>query len=257
MSDYPSRFNGVARLYTHAGLERLRRSHVCVVGIGGVGSWAVEALARSGVGALTLVDMDDVCLSNVNRQVPAIEGEIGRSKVEAMARRAALINPEIQIRPVAEYFMESTAASILEGPFNWLIDAIDTVSNKVLLIAAAHARGKTIVSTGAAGGRRDPTRIQLADLSEVHNDRLLQVVRKRLRQNHGFARGTGGPLGVCCVFSPEPAVRPGLDSRACAASEDGSPRHSNCETGYGSAAFVTGGFGFAAAAEIIRRIVAD
>ena len=159
-SDYLERFGGVARLVGRAGLERLRTAHVCVVGVGGVGSWAVEGLARSGVGALTLVDLDDVCVTNVNRQLPALDGQIGRPKVAVLLERVRLINPQCRVEAVSEFFTEATADRLLAPDFDYVIDAVDLMSHKARLIAGCRDRGRPCLTVGAAGGRRDPTQVR-------------------------------------------------------------------------------------------------
>lgn len=249
------RFGGIARLVGAHGLQRLRAAHVCVVGIGGVGSWTVEALARSGVGALTLIDLDEVCVTNINRQLHALDGTVGRAKVDVMAERVRLINPECRVTPVAEFFTEANAARLLAPDFSFVVDAIDSVSNKCRLLALCRERKLPVVSCGAAGGRLDATGVRVADLADVTHDRLLSEVRKRLRKEHGFPP-LGKKLGVPCVFSPETPVEP--EPPACAAEGHGSeaPPRLNCEWGYGSATFVTGTFGFAAAGWVVRRLAA-
>ncbi|MCI0535070.1 MAG: tRNA threonylcarbamoyladenosine dehydratase, partial [Verrucomicrobiales bacterium] len=253
-------FGGIARLYGAQGLQRLRRSHVCVIGLGGVGSWAVEALARSGVGRLTLVDLDDICVSNINRQIHAVEGTVGKTKVEVMAARARAINPECEILSRVEFFTESTAAGILAEPLECVVDAIDSVRNKCLLIACSRERGIPIVVCGGTGGRRDATAVRIADLAQTSHDRLLQKVRERLRKEHGFPR-RGQEFGVDCVYSAEAPVFPHQDGSVCATrpavagSSEDEPRQLNCESGLGSATFVTGTFGFIAASLAVRKIV--
>ena len=250
MRESGQRFSGIARLYGEEGLERLRSAHVGVVGIGGVGSWAAEALARTGIGALTLVDLDDVCVTNINRQLHALDETVGRPKVEVMARRVHGINPECRVTASAEFFTARTAAEILAPGFAWVVDAIDAVSNKSLLIAACRERGIPIVSCGAAGGRRDATFVRLADLADVTHDRLLAAVRTRLRRE-GIIPAAGKRSGVPCVFSPEAAVPPSPASDPETAETSAKL---NCDFGYGSAAFVTGTFGFAAAGWVVRQI---
>lgn len=252
MSD--ERFGGIARLVGAAGLQQLRAAHVCVVGIGGVGSWTVEALARSGVGALTLIDLDEVCVTNVNRQLHALDGTVGRAKVQVMAERVRLINPECRVTPVAEFFTEQSAQRLLAPRFDCVVDAIDAVANKCRLLSLCDARKLPAISCGAAGGRLDATAVRVADLADVTHDRLLAEVRKRLRKEHGFPP-TGKRLGIACVFSPEAPVAPAPADCANAVGELESPRL-NCEWGYGSATFVTGTFGFAAAGWVVRKIAA-
>lgn len=255
MSDFEQRFSGIQRLYSVSGLDRLRRAHVCVVGIGGVGSWAVEALARTGVGKLTLVDLDEVCVSNVNRQLHALDGDIGRPKVDAMAQRVRAINPECIVETVPDFFTETTAGNILAERFDCVLDAIDNVTNKCLLIARCRDLNLPIVTTGGAGGRRDPTKIQVTDLARTTHDGLLQAVRKKLRDDFSFPRDSKALFGVDCVFSAEPQVFPQSDGTVCANRESGSDLRLNCDSGYGTATFVTGTFGFAAAARVVEKLV--
>ena len=254
MIEHDQRFGGISRLYGRAGFERLRQARVCVVGIGGVGSWAVEALARSGIGSITMVDLDDICVTNVNRQLHAMDGEFGRLKVDVMAGRIRVINPDCRVHVLHAFFNESTQDQILAGPFDFLLDAIDKPVKKALLIAGCRQRGIPVLATGGAGGRRDPTRIQIADLTKVTHDRLLQQTRTVLRRRHAFPRGER-MFGVECVFSPEPLVYPAKDGGTCARREPGSSLRLNCESGYGTAALVTGAFGLAAAAQMVRRLV--
>ena len=248
------RFGGIARLLSDAGLARLGAAHVCVVGIGGVGSWTVEALARSGVGALTLIDLDEVCVTNINRQLHALESTVGRGKVDVMAERVRLINPHCRVTAVAEFFTEANAARLLAPDFDFVVDAIDAVANKCRLLALCRERKLPVIACGAAGGRLDVTAVRVADLADVTHDRLLAEVRKRLRKEHGFPQ-TGEKLGVAAVFSPEAPVAPVAADCTDAVGEPDSPRL-NCEWGYGSATFVTGTFGFAAAGWVVRKIAA-
>lgn len=255
MSDGTERFGGIARLVSAEGLARLRAAHVCIVGIGGVGSWTVEALARSGIGALTLVDLDEVCVTNINRQIHALDGTVGRAKVEVMAERVRLINPECRVTVVADFFTEANAARLLSPEFSYLVDAIDAVANKCRLLALCRERKLPVIACGAAGGRLDATAVRVADLADVTHDRLLAEVRKRLRKEHGFPP-VGEPLGVPCVFSPETPVEPELPVCGEEGQKSGPPPRLNCEWGYGSATFVTGTFGFAAAGWVVRELAA-
>ena len=256
MSPYERRFSGIGRLFGTEGLERLRSAHVSVVGLGGVGSWAVEALARSGIGELTLIDLDDVCISNVNRQLHALDGELGKPKVEVLARRVAAINPACKIHALQAFFLKSNAAEILQTPFDAVIDAIDSPSRKCVLLAECRERGIFVTTIGAAGGRRDPTVIEVTDLAFSTHDRLLQEVRHKLRRKHNFPRGDH-PFGIECVFSREPVVYVGPDGTTCEPSTDVVPSKDlrlDCNTGFGTASFVTGTFGFVAASRVIERI---
>ncbi len=257
MDDYEQRFGGVGRLVGRTGLERLRAAHVAVIGVGGVGSWVVEGLARSGVGALTLVDLDDVCVTNVNRQLPALDGQVGRPKVSVLAERVRLINPACRVEPISEYFTPATAARLLAGPFDFVVDAIDRMTPKAQLIAGCQERGWPVLTIGAAGGRRDPTRVQTGDLGDAFNDELLRVVRKKLRRDYGFTPGTerGRTIfGVRCVWTDEHPVFPQADGTCAAEVEPGANLRLDCESGFGTAVFVTGAFGLAAAGEVVRAI---
>jgi tRNA A37 threonylcarbamoyladenosine dehydratase len=255
--DYRDRFGGVGRLFGAAALEKLSAAHVCVVGVGGVGSWTVEGLARSGVGALTLVDLDDVCVTNINRQLPALDGQIGRPKVAVLAERVAAINPACKVTVVQEFFTKVSADRLLAAPFDYVVDAIDRMSNKALLIAESRALGKRVLTVGVAGGKRDATQIRAGDLGDAFSDELLRQVRKKLRRDHGFEHGTTKgkmKFGVRCVWSTEPPVYPWADGTCAAVPEPGSPLMMDCETGFGSAVFVTGAFGLVAAGEVVREI---
>ncbi len=252
--DYLQRFGGLGRLYGANALPRLQASHVCVVGVGGVGSWVVEGLARSGVGALALVDLDDVCVTNVNRQLPALDGSIGRPKVEALAERVRAINPACRVDTVAEFFTEKTAERLLAPAFDCVVDCIDRMSNKALLIATGLRRGCAVVTVGGAGGRRDPTRIRVGDLGESQGDELLRQVRKKLRRDHGFAHGEGQRYGVRCVYSSEKPLYPWADGTCSTEPEPGSNLRLDCASGFGTGVFVTGAFGLIAAGEIVRLI---
>ena len=245
-----SRFSGVGRLYSAAGIARLRSAHVCIVGIGGVGSWTVEALARSGVGQMTLVDLDEVCLSNVNRQLHALDDTIGQPKVEVMAARARGINPSMVVHARQAFFTEANADELLTPNFDFVVDAIDRSTKKALMIGRCHAKGLPILTVGAAGGRTDPTALRIMDLSRVTHDRLLQGVRSRLRRDFNFPKG-GQRIGVDCVCSIERARESGPDV-ACEPAEPG--QRIGCDDGYGSACHVTGAFGFAAAGYVIQNL---
>lgn len=253
MLRYQKRFGGLGRLYGQEALARLRSAHVAVVGLGGVGSWAVEALARSGIGQLTLIDLDDVCVSNVNRQLHALDGELGKPKVEVMARRVHAINPDCQVHARQFFFLKSNAEEILATPFDAVLDAIDSPSLKCLLIAMCHQRGIPVVTVGGAGGRRDPTAIKVTDLAFSSRDRLLHEVRRKLRRNYGFPRGER-PFGIECVLSTEPPVYPTKSGAVCRERPAEPDLRLDCNSGFGTASFVTGAFGLVAAGRIVERI---
>ncbi|MEI7533949.1 MAG: tRNA cyclic N6-threonylcarbamoyladenosine(37) synthase TcdA [Verrucomicrobiae bacterium] len=254
MSDFETRFGGIARLYGQAGLEKLRAAHVCIIGIGGVGAWAAEALARSGIGAITLVDLDEVCVTNINRQLHALTETVGHAKVEAMAERIRAINPDCRVTAEQKFFSEQSAAELLAPKYHFIVDAIDDVTNKILLLVRSRAEKIPVIACGGAGGRRELTSVRLGDLSEASHDKLLAEVRRKLRQEHGFPPGQSA-MGLPCVYSVERTVYPQADGTVCemrSAAEDGT--RLNCNGGLGSATFVTGAFGFAAAGFVVRQI---
>jgi tRNA A37 threonylcarbamoyladenosine dehydratase len=254
--DYLQRFGGLGRLYGTAALPRLQAAHVAIVGVGGVGSWVVEGLARSGIGALTLIDLDDVCVTNVNRQLPALDGNIGRPKVAALAERVHLINPACRVTAVSEYFTEESAARLLEPSYDWVVDCIDLMSNKARVIGECVRRGRPVVTVGGAGGKRDATRIVVSDLGGAHGDELLRQVRKKLRRDYGFAKGEGNHYGIPCVSSQEKPFFPWADGTCSTEPEAGTNLRLDCATGFGTAVFITAAFGFAAAGEVVRRVAA-
>lgn len=255
-ADYLERFGGVGRLFGREALDRLQAAHVCVVGVGGVGSWAVEALARSGIGALTIVDLDDVCVTNINRQLPALDGQIGRPKVDVLSERVHAINPHCRVTAVPEFLTAATAGRILSPAFDYVIDAVDRMSIKALIIAECRARGRPVATVGAAGGRRDPAQIRTGDLGEA-SDELLRQVRKKLRRDHGFAPGAHRGvtrLDVPCVWSAEKPVFPWANGTCAAEPEPGSNLKLDCESGFGTAVFVTASFGLGVAGLVVRAI---
>jgi len=256
MDDFETRFGGIARLYGKSGLQKLRAAHVCVVGIGGVGAWSAEALARSGVGAITLVDLDEVCASNINRQLHALTETVGRAKVDVMAARIRAINPNCRVTAEQKFFNEESAEELLAPKFDFVLDAIDNVPNKVLLLVRCREKNLPVIACGGAGGRRDLTSVRVGDLSKASHDKLLSEVRRRLRKEHHFPAERLA-MGIPCVYSVEKTVFPQPDGSVCATrpeAEEGA--RLNCNGGLGSATFVTGTFGFAAAGLIVQKIAA-
>ncbi len=247
--DLERRFGGMERLYGPGSLARLAAAHAVVIGIGGVGAWAAEALARSGIGRLTLIDLDHVAESNVNRQVHALTQTLGQSKVLAMKERIGAINPVCAVTAVEDFITVDNVATLLPG-CDAVIDAIDQVRAKAALIAHCRAGKIPLVTTGGAGGRSDPTLIRTDDLSRTTQDPLASKVRARLRKEYGFPREPKKRFGVECVYSLEPIARP----VACDVDEHG--LHGlNC-AGYGSSVCVTAAFGLAAAARVLARLLA-
>ncbi len=257
-ADYLDRFSGLARLYGADALPKMRRAHVAVVGIGGVGSWTAEALARSGIGRVTLIDLDEICVTNTNRQLPALQGQIGRPKVTAMAERMRLINPEIVVEEKIAFFTPGNVEPLLEPDYSCVIDCIDDARLKALLIASCLVRHLPLVVAGGAGGKQHPAAVKVADLAFATNDKLLRLVRKELRKNHGFPpESAREAFGVRAVYSEENARFPWSDGTVRADPQPGSDRRLNCDTGFGAATPVTGTFGFTAAAEAIQILVAE
>jgi len=244
-----SPFEGVERLYTQEGLKGLKDSHVMIVGIGGVGSWAAEALARTGVGKITLVDLDDICVSNINRQIHATSESVGKMKVHQMQKRIQAINPNAVVDCVEDFFSQSSMEEILSIRCDYVIDAIDSVKSKCLLISECNKRSIPLVVTGGAGGKINPSLIQESDLNRSYNCRLLAQVRKRLKLEHGFSRNKKRKYKIPCIFSPEDQILP---EQSCELGS--SPTNINCENGFGSSVFITGTFGFMAAARVINDL---
>ena len=251
------RFAGIDRLYGVGSATRLARAHVCIVGIGGVGSWAVEALARSGVGRLTLIDADDVCVSNTNRQLPALEGAYGRPKVDVMAERVRAINPRIAVVARAEFLTVANLEALLEGGYDAVLDACDALKVKVAMIAFCRRRKIPIVVSGSAGGRRDPALITSRDLSKTEHDILLASVRRRLRDDYGWTRNPKRYFGVQAVFSRENINYPQADGSVCKtrAPDDERGLKLDCSGGLGAAMHVTATFGMVGAARVVERLL--
>ena len=240
------RFGGVARLYGEAALARLADSHACVIGLGGVGSWAAEALARSGIGRLTLIDLDHIAESNINRQIHATDATLGAAKVAAMQERIAGIAPRCAVQAI-EAFISADNVSDLVPDDAWLIDAIDQPRAKAALIALAASRHQPLIVSGAAGARVDPLALRRVDVALSRGDALLASVRSRLRRDYGFPRQAGEPFGVIAVSSAESPVTGAGGSHA----EAGAPLACS---GYGSSVATTATMGLAAAAWIIDGI---
>lgn len=251
------RFGGIARLYGQEGLARLAASHVAVVGIGGVGSWAAEALARSGVGEISLIDLDDICVTNTNRQIHALAGSVGELKVDAMAARIQAINPDCRVHAVAEFVTADTMAACLHDELDFVIDCIDSVQAKVGLIAWCKRRKIPLITTGGAGGQVDPTQIQVADLNKTFNDPLAAKVRSLLRRDYHYSRNPSRNWGVPCVFSSEQLRYPKPDGSVCQQKTfTGEGVRLDCAGGFGAVTMVTASFGFAAVAKAVDKIVA-
>lgn len=259
------RFGGIERLYGKSAMEKFHSAHVCIVGIGGIGSWAVEALARSGIGKITMIDLDEICITNVNRQLHAMDGEIGSQKTEAMRKRIHAINPECEVHIIESFFSQRNADEILDQGFDYLIDAIDQVHSKSLLLDGCRKRKISVISCGGAGGLRDPSLIKVDDLSRSYRDPLLHKVRVDLRKRYGFPVGTnpvkkikGRKFYIDCIFSSETPVYQDCHGEVTeekpAATAKGETKL-NCTVGLGSSTHMTATFGFFAVARCLATIV--
>ncbi len=252
------RFGALDRLYGRGAVARLARAHVCVVGLGGVGSWAVEALARSAVGRLTLVDYDTVAASNMNRQLPALTSTLGEKKHAVLARRVAEINPHCACETVDDYLTLDNVRELMDPArgYDYVIDAMDSIKFKAGLIYCCRRNRIRIITTGAAGGLTDPTAVAIRDLTRVRHDPLAARVRAKLRDDYGWTRNPRRYFGVECVFSDQQQVYPRADGTVGPEKPGIRGVHLDCRLGYGSAMFVTAAFGLAAAGRVVNRLAA-
>ncbi|KRG69187.1 thiamine biosynthesis protein ThiF [Pseudoxanthomonas dokdonensis] len=252
------RFAGIDRLYGSGAVSRYAGARVAVVGMGGVGSWVVEALARSGVGHLTLIDADDICVSNTNRQLPALEGMYGRNKAQAMAERCRAINPLIEVDAVAEFLTVANMQALLDRGFDLVLDACDSFRVKVEMIAWCRRRKLPIIVSGSAGGRTDPTQIRLRDLSRTEHDALLALVRKKLRSDFNFPRNPGRYFSVQAVYSLENVKYPQADGSVCGLRPQlgaDAALKLDCGVGLGAATHITGTFAFAMVGKALELLL--
>jgi len=256
-ADVARRFGGVARLYGAGALARFRAAHVCVIGVGGVGSWVVEALARSAIGQLTLIDLDNVAESNINRQIQALSSTLGQAKIGALAERIAQINPFCRVNLIEDFIAPDNLDQMIGARgYDYVIDAIDSVKAKAALIDYCRRAQIPLITIGGAGGQLDPTKIDVRDLSKTEQEPLLKKVRRRLRSEYGFPRGEKNKFNVDAVFSMEPLRYP-EDEAGCSldADERNGVTGLNC-AGFGSSMVVTAGFGMVAAAHLLRKLAA-
>ena len=269
-ADMERRFGGVSRLYGQAGLAKLQAAHVVVIGIGGVGSWAAEALARSAIGSITLIDLDNIAESNVNRQIHALDGAFGQAKVSAMCERILSINPNCAVHTIEDFITPENVAKLLNFPCDMqcdvIVDCIDDAKAKIALAEFCKSAKTPLIMAGAAGGRLGPTRIKVADLSAVAGDKLLAKVRNQLRRDYNFPKASNtkksAKFGVVCVYSDEQTITPNNNSAAVEANNHAVSGDAdrcaitglNC-AGYGSSVSVTATFGFVAAQLALNRIL--
>ncbi len=257
------RFAGIDRLYGAGAAARFAHAHVCVVGVGGVGSWAVEALARSGVGELTIIDADDVCVSNTNRQLHALDGEYGRPKVEVVARRMRAINPELRVHAIGQFLTSSNLTELLDRGYDAVLDACDAVKVKIEMVVFCRRRKIPIVVSGSAGGRVDPALVTARDLSKTEHDNMLALVRAKLRDDYGWTRNPKRYFGVQAVYSREningeaqPRGRAGTALCETPPAKPGEALKLDCAGGLGAATHVTGTFAFVAVSRVLQKLLA-
>ena len=254
-SDYTKRFESLQRLYGAAQFPLFREMHMCVIGLGGVGSWAVEALARSGIGRITLIDYDTVSLSNTNRQLPALSANVGRKKIAVMAERVEQINPHCRCDVIDDYITQENLTDYLarERDYDYVIDAIDSIKFKAATVYYCKRNKIPIITTGGAGGCNDPTLIKVDDLSRTYNDALAARVRARLRDDYGWTKNPRRTFGVECVFSTQHKLYPKEDGSVSHEKPGIHGVHLDCRFGYGSASFVTASFGLMAVSRAINK----
>lgn len=257
--DFERRFGGVRRLYGDAGLVKLSAAHIVVIGIGGVGSWTAEALARNAVGNITLIDLDNIAESNVNRQIHAVQGAFGKAKVNAMRERILSINPRCVVHEIEDFVTLQNVAQLLSFQCDVIVDCVDDAKAKIALADFCKRRQTPLIMAGSAGGRLDPVRIKVADLAQVTGDRLLSKVRNQLRRDYGFPKilntrilnaKNPAKFGVNCVYSDEQVIKPDVACDSDSAAITGL----NC-AGYGSSVSVTASFGLIAAQLAINQLL--
>lgn len=253
-NDYDTRFGGIGRLFGVKGLEVIKNSRVLVIGIGGVGSWVAESLARTGIGGMTLVDLDDVCVTNINRQVHATSSTVGQLKVNVMKERVSHIHPNCIVETRQCFFSPKNLDQIFDRKYDFVIDACDDFNNKCYLIDYCRKNSIPLIVMGGAGGKVDPLQIKVTDMSNSSNDRLLARLRKKLRQDFNFPLENEGVFGVWAVWSHERAMYPTPDG-CLTYKPPGMAKNMDCEEGFGSASFVTGAFAFAAISFVLKELV--
>jgi tRNA A37 threonylcarbamoyladenosine dehydratase len=251
---HEQRFGGIARLYGLSAFQKISSSHILVIGIGGVGSWAVEALARTGVAEITLVDLDDICITNTNRQIHALKETVGKFKIEVMEQRIYEINPSCKVYLFQGYLNDKNLDKIFSRRFDYVIDACDDFSNKCLLIDYCKNHHVNLIVIGGAGGKKDPLQIKVTDLSFSQNDKLLMRIRKKLRQDYSFPGENAGEFGIWSVWSHERAVYPTSDGCITFTPPKELSKNMDCSEGFGAASFLTGAFAFAAVSHVIKEI---
>lgn len=256
MSQFEQRFGGTNRLYGDQQTQLLRNAHFCVIGIGGVGSWVAESLARTAVGKITLFDLDDICVTNTNRQIHAMQNTVGVAKVEAMSERIRLINPDCLVTCVEDFVTEDNVSDMISNEFDYVIEATDSVKAKAAIVSHCKRQKVPVITVGGAGGQIDPTQIQISDLSKTIQDPLAAKLRSELRRFYNFSTNPKRRFGVECVFSTEQLKYPQPDGSVCTTKnlQDGSVKL-DCNNGFGASVSVTATFGFVAAARAINKFI--
>jgi tRNA A37 threonylcarbamoyladenosine dehydratase len=255
------RFDRMGRLVGDTVMEKLFRTHVMVIGIGGVGSWAAESLARSGVGKITLVDFDEVCITNANRQLHALQGMVGKKKAEVMGERLRKINPQMHVEVIPMFYNAENSAQILAHAPDYIVDAIDNLTAKAFLLNTCREQNLKVVTSAGAAARLDPLQIKRADLADTYGDPMAQQLRKILRQKYDWPHK--GPFGMQCIFSDETPIQPvelhydNGEGFKCVCPQGQNDLHScdNRNVIWGTASFVTGAFGLNMASWIVQEIV--
>lgn len=259
------RFDRMGRLVGDEMMQKLFNTHVMVIGLGGVGSWAAESLARSGVGRITIIDHDEICITNANRQLHALQGFVGHKKAVVMAERLKKINPQAKVEALPVFYNKDTSEEILSLKPDYILDAIDNLTAKTYLLNECRQRGLKVITSGGASGKMDPTRVRIVDLAQTHIDPLSHSVRKILRQEYAFPRGKKDLFDIPCVFSDEEPTQPielkydNGQGFKCVCPQGEVDPHGCLHRSviYGTASFVTGAFGLVMASWVVRQITAQ
>ncbi len=250
------RFGGIIRLYGTTAFNKLQQSHALVLGVGGVGSWVAESLARSGVGTITLMDLDDICISNTNRQIHTTKETVGQSKIETMSQRLKNINPEINVKTIHDFLERDNIEKYITTEYSIVLDSIDSIMTKTKLINFCKRQKIPIITIGSAGGKKDPQKITVSDLSRTMNDPLLSKARNNLRRLYGFSRDKKHVFSIPAVYSTEQMTYPDDKGETCRSKkfiEEGA--NLDCNLGFGAATMVTASFGMVAASEAIKKLI--
>jgi tRNA A37 threonylcarbamoyladenosine dehydratase len=253
---YQRRFGGITKLYGKAAFSRFAKSHVGIIGLGGVGSWAGEAMARSGIGGLTLFDLDNVVESNVNRQIHALSEELGRPKVDVMRQRIEAINPRCEVTAIEDFVTVDNLEPMLNRDLDYVIDCVDNFRTKAAIIAHCKRAKIRVITIGGAGGLIDPTRISVADLTRASQDALLGRTRRYLRYKYDFSRNPRRRFDIPCVYSTEQVRYPDSDGGTCRSKPEAAAGGLSCAGTMGSVMTVTASFGLVAAAHVLNRLAA-